>query len=211
MLRPKNNSYYNGLREDIVDIVDKDVERILDIGCAFGVTGEKLKERGAKVVVGVELSSQAYKEARTRLDKVILGDVEKLNLPFRDGYFDCIIYSDVLEHLIDPWATLKKHRRLLREGGSLIASIPNVRHYRVVKKLVMGKWDYQERGVLDSTHLRFFTLNSIKKMFQDTDFRIEELIYKISASKSKKLANKILCGMLNEILSEQFLIKAVKV
>lgn len=211
MLKDKTPNYYRGIREDIVELVDTGVSSVLDIGCAAGRTGEKLKQGGVKEIIGVELDPEAHKEAGNRLDKVFLGDIEKMELPFKDGYFDCIIYADILEHLINPWSVLRKHRRLLKEGGTLIASIPNVRHYRVIKKLLRGKWDYEERGVLDSAHLRFFTLKTVKKMFSDSGYRIDNLIYKISASKSKKLINKILRGALNEILAEQFLIKARKV
>jgi len=91
-----------------------------------------------------------------------------------------------------------------------VASIPNKRHYRVIKKLLRGKWDYQERGVLDSTHLRFLNLSGIKKMFEGAGQKIDRIVYKISASKIKKLLNKITGGAMNEMLSEQFLIKAVK-
>lgn len=210
MLKPKANSYYEGVREDIVEMVDSHTPRVLDIGCAFGINGEKLKQKGVKEVIGVEIDPKAYEEAQNRLDKVFFGNVEKIDLPFENGYFDCIIYADVLEHLIDPWSVLKKHRRLLKDEGNLIISIPNVRHYRIIKKLLGGRWDYEKRGVLDSTHLRFFTLKSIKEMFRNTGYEIDKLIYKISASKSKKLVNKLLHGLLNEILAEQFLIKAVK-
>jgi len=211
VLRPKEDSYYQGIREDIIELVGKDMQRILDVGCAFGMTGERLKKQGSREVIGIEADPRAYNEAKRRLDKVFLGDVEKLKLPFRDGYFDCIIYADILEHLIDPWSILHKHKTLLKSGGSIIASIPNIRHYRVIKRLKKGNWDYDEKGVLDSTHLRFFTKSSIEKMFKEAGFRIDGIKYKISASKVKKFINQVLSGRLNEVLSEQFLIKATKV
>ena len=210
MLGPKGTVYYQGVREDVVTLVDDGIERVLDVGCAYGMTGERLKKRGIKEVVGVELDSGAYNEAVKRLDKVFLGDIQKIELPFKDGYFGCIIYADVLEHLIDPWSVLKRHRSLLGERGTVIASIPNIRHYRAVKKLLEGRWDYQEKGVFDSTHLRFFTLNSVEKMFSEAGYKIGKVIYKISASKTKKFLNRILRGAFNEMLAEQFLIKAVK-
>jgi len=210
MLSHKKPDYYRGLREDIASLVSGSTERVLDVGCAAGVTGEMLKKKGIREVVGIEIEESSYKEALRRLDKVFLGDVQKMTLPFDDGYFDCIIYADVLEHLPDPWSVVRGHKRLLKDTGYVIASIPNVRHYRVVKKLLSGKWEYEERGVLDAGHLRFFTLESIKKMFHDSGYRIETLVYKISASKIRKFLNNISGGRLNEELSEQFLIKATK-
>ncbi len=211
MLNIKRDDYYSGAREDITDLIDRDTVRVLDVGCANGVTGEILKKKGVKEVVGIEMNPDACTEASKRLDEVFLGDVQDIALPFADGYFDCIIYADILEHLQDPWSLLKRQKRLLKSKGVIVASIPNVRHYRVIKRLVKGDWEYEERGVLDSTHLRFFTLKTVKSMFGDAGYKIDRLIYKISASKVKKLINKILLGSLNESLSEQFLIKATKV
>ncbi len=210
MLKPKDREYYRGIRVEIVDLVTPLAQRILDIGCASGVTGQMLKERGVKEVVGVEKDPKACEEASKRLDKVYLGDVQEMPLPYKE-YFDCIIYADVLEHLIDPWSLLKRHRELLKEGGSVLASIPNVGHYRVIKKLIKGTWNYEDKGVLDSTHLRFFALKNIRDMFSQAGYRIDRVIYKVSASKIKKALNKILNGRLNESLSEQFLIKATKI
>lgn len=210
MFKPKSNEYYLADREDVTDLVDSGIERVLDIGCACGITGESLKRKGIKEVVGVEFDKNACQQASRRLDSVFYGDVQKINLPFRAGYFDCIIYADVLEHLVDPWSLLARQNRLLKEGGTVIASIPNIRHYRVIKKLLKGEWDYEEKGVLDSTHLRFFTLKSIKKMFYNAGYDIERLVYKISASRIKKVINKMLSGRMNESLSEQFIVKAIK-
>lgn len=211
MLKPKQDDYYQCIRCDVVDLVEKGTKRVLDVGCAFGITGELLKEKGIEEVVGIEVQPHACEEASKRLDKVIMGNVQDLTLPYKDGYFDCIIYADILEHLIDPWSVLKRQNRLLKKGGHVVASIPNVRHYRVIKKLKSGRWDYEEKGVLDSTHVRFFTLESIKKMFRDAGYDIERIEYKISASNNRKLLNKILRGRLNESLSEQFLVRAAKV
>ncbi len=210
MLKLKPDSYYRGKREDVVSLVPDRAERVLDIGCASGLVGEGLKRRGVKEVVGIELDEKAYEEAIKRLDWVFLGRVEDVKLPFRQGYFDCIVYADVLEHLADPWSVLKKHASLLKPGGSIVVSIPNIRHYRVVKKLLKGKWDYEDKGVMDSTHLRFFTLDSARKMLGYAGYSVDELIYKISASRVKKLLNRLLSGRLDEMLSEQFLIKATR-
>lgn len=208
---PKKKNYYNAIRSDVADLIGPQARSVLDVGCAEGLTGELLKKKGVKEVIGLEIDQAASKIAETRLDKVLAGDVQKMVLPFKEGYFDCIIYADVLEHLIDPWMVLREQKRFLNDKGIVVASLPNVGHYRVVKKLLKGKWDYEERGVMDATHLRFFTLDGIKKMFDQAGYRIDEIVYKISASRIKKFMNKLFKGRFNESLCEQFIIKATKV
>ena len=207
----RKDEYYQGIRDDIITIVPDNIRSILDVGCAFGITGERLKKRpGIKEIVGIEQDRGAYEEARKRLDKVFLGDVQDIDLPYKDGHFDCIIYGDVLEHLVDPWSVLKKHRRFLKDDGIVIASVPNIRHYRIISRLLQNRWDYEERGILDYTHLRFFTLKSLKEMFFESGYEIEKLIYKISGSRVMKILNKILLGAPKEFLAEQFLLIAKK-
>jgi len=161
----KPDSYYRGERPDVLEMIPDGAMRILEIGCGAGVTSRMLKEdNGAREVVGVEYDKAAAKEASKYLDKVFCGDVEKMNLPYPDGYFDCVIYADVLEHLHDPEKLLKRHKRLLAKNGAMVMSIPNTRHFSLVNQLMEGRWTYEESGLLDSTHIRFFTLSEIKKM-----------------------------------------------
>ena len=161
----KPDYYYRGERPEVMQMVPESAMRILEIGCGAGVTSRMLKEENnAREVVGVEYDATAAKEASKFLDKVFCGDAEKINLPYRDGYFDCIIYADVLEHLRDPEKLLKKQKRLLSKNGVMVMSIPNTRHYSLVNQLIEGRWTYEECGLLDSTHIRFFTLSEIKEM-----------------------------------------------
>lgn len=161
----KPDYYYRGERPEVMRIVPDSAMRILEIGCGAGVTSRMLKENnGARELVGVEYDAVAAKEASKYMDRVFCGDVEKLNLPYPAGYFDCIIYADVLEHLRDPEKLLKKHKRLLSKNGVMVMSIPNTRHFSLVNQLMEGRWTYEECGLLDSTHIRFFTLSEIKEM-----------------------------------------------
>ena len=162
------NPAYTGKRNDVLRLISDKAEKVLDIGCSTGTLGESIKQRRYVEVVGVELDEQMAKIARTRLDYVLLGDIEKINLEdhFLDGYFDCIIFADVLEHLKEPWEVLKNTTRVLNDGGVVIASIPNVRHYTTIIRLVLkGYWPYEERGIHDRNHLRFFTLKNIEEIF----------------------------------------------
>jgi len=163
------NPSYVGVRNDILGLVPENVRKVLDVGCSTGVLGEKIKQRETTEVVGVELDEQMAKIARENLDSVIVGDVEKVDLEkhFPPGYFDCIIFADILEHLKNPWDVLKNATGVLDKEGVIVASIPNVRHYTtIINLLFKGYWPYRERGIHDRTHLRFFTLKNIKDLFQ---------------------------------------------
>ncbi len=123
-------------------------------------------------MVGVEYVAEQAAQAARVLDVVHVGDVQTLELPYAPGSFDCLVYADVLEHIIDPWSLLVCHRPLLASGGTLIVSLPNVQFIGVIAGLLRGRWDYRERGVLDRTHLRFFTRRSAQTMIEDAGYRI---------------------------------------
>jgi 2-polyprenyl-3-methyl-5-hydroxy-6-metoxy-1,4-benzoquinol methylase len=166
------SQYFKNVRDDIVSLVPDNAKDILEIGCAAGMTGNKLKKKKGGYVAGVELDSKAVVEAKKVLDEVIEGNIETLDLSFKGRKFDCILFADVLEHLIDPLAVLKKTRQHLRSNGTVIASIPNVQYIGLVSQLVEGNWTYQDEGILDRTHLRFFTYPEILKLFDDAGYKI---------------------------------------
>jgi O-antigen biosynthesis protein len=161
-------------RPEIVSLVPASARRILDVGCGPGLTGEALLRRGAEEVWGVERDPDLAKEAQRRLTRVVSIDVERdgtAGLPL--DYFDTIIYADVLEHMIDPWRVLREHRSLLRTGGTVVTSTPNVRHYRVWLPLVLrGRWDYTPAGLLSEGHVRFFTTRTLRALFAQAGFRV---------------------------------------
>ena len=165
-------SYYKNIREDILSIVPSDAKNILEIGCAAGMTGNELKKKSGVYVAGVELDQNAAIEARSLLDDVIEGDIEDIDLPYKNETFDCLLFADILEHLKDPLTVLKKTSKLLKPTGTLIASIPNVQYLGVVSQLIEGNWTYQDEGILDRTHLRFFTYHEIEKLFTDAGYEI---------------------------------------
>jgi len=160
----------------MIAFVPSNSRRILDVGCGFGMFGELLKQKIPEAEVhGCELSPIAQSEARKRLDLVFEGAFENLKLPVNCNY-DCIVFNDVLEHMIDPWAALEKARTHLSANGRVVASIPNIRHFPTVWKLVVyGWWNYGNKGILDKTHLRFFTKESIRTLFEESGYEIETL------------------------------------
>jgi 2-polyprenyl-3-methyl-5-hydroxy-6-metoxy-1,4-benzoquinol methylase len=143
-------------------------KRVLDVGCATGYLARALGERGC-TVSGLEFDAEAAEEARPHLDRLVVGDVEALDLAeaFDGERFDVVVFGDVLEHLRDPLAALRNARRVLTERGSVVASIPNVAHGSVRLALMAGRFDYQTLGLLDSTHIRFFTRASIEGLFRE--------------------------------------------
>jgi SAM-dependent methyltransferase len=167
--RPAN--YYSSSRADLVSVVPLCARRVLDVGCGTGQLGRVLRQRGHHVS-GIELMPAAAEEAADHLDEVVCGDIETIELPWPDASFDAILCGDVLEHLADPWRTLRRLSALLISGGLVIASIPNVQNYRVIRGLLRGRWDYRERGLLDFGHLRFFTWRTIVQLFGQADLEI---------------------------------------
>jgi 2-polyprenyl-3-methyl-5-hydroxy-6-metoxy-1,4-benzoquinol methylase len=143
-------------------------KRVLDVGCATGYLARALTERGC-TVSGVEFDPEAAEEARPHLERLLIGNLETMDLAgaFGDDRFDIIVFGDVLEHLRDPLPVLRGAKALLADRGSVVASIPNIAHGSVRLALLAGRFDYQDLGLLDSTHVRFFTRSSIEDLFRE--------------------------------------------
>ena len=168
-----NPQYSLWMREDLAELVPQDAVRVLDVGCACGGLGLTLKNRGAGYVAGIEYDERAAVDARTVLDEVWIGDATAMRLPHSPGWFDALVFADVLEHLIDPVAALRHLTSYLKPNGYVVASIPNVGHASVVKGLLEGCWTYQESGILDRTHARFFTLLEIARLFEEAGLQLQ--------------------------------------
>ncbi len=176
----KFDQYYENARPEIQGIVGSKVKKILDIGCGAGSMAYQLKVNNAAEVWGIEPVETAAKKAVAVLDKVINSSVEEAieNLP--KYYFDAIIFADVLEHLVDPYTVLSKIKYMLAPDGFVVVSLPNVRHWSVIRGLLEGKWNYEDYGILDSTHLRFFTRTTVNKLFHSSGFEVEEYITSVA-------------------------------
>jgi 2-polyprenyl-3-methyl-5-hydroxy-6-metoxy-1,4-benzoquinol methylase len=159
----------------MLEYVPSDSRKVLDVGCGVGSFGASIRKRTDCEVWGVESHAACIQKAKQNIDKVLHGYFgPELGLP--PGYFDCIVFNDVLEHMLDPASALGLARALLSSGGSVVASIPNIRQFPTVWKLLIdGDWEYQEFGILDKTHLRFFTRLSIMRLFQGAGFAIQQI------------------------------------
>jgi len=201
--------YYKCQRPELVKHIQPGKNQILDVGCAEGLLGENLKQQGlASEVVGIELFPDAAKVAASKLDRVICGDIE---LMYQEGMglepesFDYIICGDVLEHLRDPLAVLSWLATRLKPEGQLITSVPNVRHWSVLLPLLFkGEWQYQSHGIMDRTHLRFFTKKSAAKMLVDSGFHVISVEGSPLRRKKDKLINLVLLGMGRAFVSVQW-------
>jgi 2-polyprenyl-3-methyl-5-hydroxy-6-metoxy-1,4-benzoquinol methylase len=164
--------YFTLARQEMLPFVRSDCRRLLDVGCGAGAFGELVKERQEVEVWGVEPIRSVAAKAAAKLDHVIVGAFgPETDLP--EGTFDCIVFNDVLEHMVAPELALRYARTLLAPTGSIVASIPNIRNLPILWRLVVrGGWEYQDCGVLDRTHVRFFTRSSITAMFQSEGYAV---------------------------------------
>ncbi|QSA98461.1 bifunctional 2-polyprenyl-6-hydroxyphenol methylase/3-demethylubiquinol 3-O-methyltransferase UbiG [Methylococcus sp. EFPC2] len=176
MYEEKSKDYFSSARSIILDIVPPKAERVLEIGCGSGRTLAMLKNEGiCRQTVGIELFQDAARQAEQNVDTVYCLDVENSALPAGLGRFELILMLDVLEHLQDPWSFLYKLKtEHLLAGGKVIISLPNARHFSLVLPLLMGRFDYEERGIRDKTHLRFFTKKTMLELISGAGLTIEK-------------------------------------
>ena len=147
--------------------------RLLDVGAADGFLSERLTGRGW-VVTALEREPALAEQARRRCHEVIVADLGE-GVPKLSGTFEAIVCADILEHLSDPLSTLTELRRSLAPQGRIIVSVPNIAHLWVRLSLLLGRFDYAERGILDRTHLRFFTYNTFLTLLAQAGLRVERL------------------------------------
>ena len=149
---------------DILSRIPLSARVVLDVGCGTGALGAAYRRLNPRArLLGIDKDADAAAIAARRLDEVAVVDVEQHPLPFPDRPIDCIIYSDVLEHLRDPWSVMRRHVEVLSPNGMLLICVPNVEHWSFVERLLRGNWDYEPSGLLDATHLRWFGLESMHK------------------------------------------------
>lgn len=149
--------------------------KVLEIGCATGFMGVYLQKKKDCTVIGVELGVDEARIAKKNLTGVIQADIEDkttLKKIASYGKFDVIFSSALIEHLKDPWTSLKQWKKFINKNGSLILTTSNVAHWSMRLKLFQGKFDYEQFGILDNTHLRFFTTNSFRKLVEDCGYSI---------------------------------------
>jgi 2-polyprenyl-3-methyl-5-hydroxy-6-metoxy-1,4-benzoquinol methylase len=168
--------YFSSSRPEMLRYVPEDVKDVLEVGCGGGGFAAAVKAARRARVTAIEPFEAAAAVAATRLDEVVRADAHDGLSRLRGRQFDCIVFNDVLEHLVNPESALTEAAPLLRRGGVVVASIPNMRYLPVLRGLVLhGEWRYAKDGVLDRTHLRFYTAKSIAEMFAECGYRVRTL------------------------------------
>ena len=202
----KNNdfSYYENMRKDILTHIPKDVKCLLSVGCGSGVTEAELVKRNIKVV-GIEINPEAAEMARKQGLIVLEGDALEIDIGQSDDSFDCLIYADVLEHLPDPVAVLRRHVEYLKNNGTVIVSVPNFRHYSVLWQLfIRCHIKYVDGGILDRTHLRITTRKMVLEWFDQVGLQISDCRH-IIWGRRYKLISACLFGLAKEFISSQII------
>lgn len=174
-VKPAN--YFLQARPEMMAFVPV-AERLLDLGCGAGVFGAALRQcHRVQEVWGVERDATAAAFARRVLDQVLEADILEAFAQLPRASFQVVVANDVLEHLVDPYQVVRSLPTLLTDGGVVVCSLPNVRYLPTLWALVVRReWRYAEEGVLDATHLRFFTASSIRQLFLDAGYEIQQLV-----------------------------------
>jgi SAM-dependent methyltransferase len=161
---------------DLLLLVPDDARKIVEVGCSGGGLAREYRKRNADCeYIGVEINASYAEVARAHCTGVVVGDIEHMSdIVFESftGSRVCWVFGDVLEHLYDPWALLRRIRASLAPDSSVLACIPNAQHWTVQARLNCGAFRYEDKGILDRTHIRWFTRTTIDEMFHDCGFVI---------------------------------------
>jgi len=208
----KGADYYSNIRLDLINLIDKKSQnlKVLEIGAAYGETLFYLKQNGiASEVVGVDIFEDAKNKQNYKpLDQFIFGDIEKIDLPEYFQHFDLILLADVLEHLFEPKSVLETLKKYLKEDGKIIISMPNIRYYSALYKIVFkGDFKYEESGIFDYTHVRFYCRKNIQDLLETAGYKVlkqESSIINYQGKSIAKLINLITFGIFEEFFSTQY-------
>jgi len=208
----KGADYFSGVRADILAELPEDpAARILEIGCGAGATGETALATGrAGFYRGVEFDPESAERARSVLTEVVCANVETIDPALIADSYDVLILSEVLEHLIDPWGVLKVLAPFVKPGGRVYASSPNVSHHKVIRSLIAGRFDYESEGVMDRTHVRWFTPASYRAMFEDAGFETASVGPVALYPGKARLINRLSGGRLAHLFQLQIMYRGHK-
>jgi SAM-dependent methyltransferase len=205
----KKIDYYGNIRNDLIAYMSNNITKVIELGCGKGNTIKKIKELYPKsYVIGIEKDKKSAMIAKNYADLIFEGDIEIMDLNIKENSIDLILCGDVIEHLKDPWIVLKKFTNVLNAKGLLIATIPNVGHLSSIIKILFNKYSFQDSGIFDRTHLRFYTEKTIRILFEESGYCIENIIPVYSSSIKTKLLIFFSLGLLRRFLIASYRIVA---
>ncbi len=215
--KENEENYFANTRLDLVSLLSQKKKglKVLEVGMGRGNTLVYLKESGlASQVVGIDIQNWSEHEIPAQIDEFISGNIEQLSLSNFTKSFDLIIFADVLEHLVSPEVVLEKVSACLKDDGEILISIPNIRHKKAFFKIfIKGDFSYEDSGLFDRTHLRFYCKKNIEDLIEDTDLKIDKMISSLKTYKGfsvSKFINLMTLGFFEEFLTVQYLVKASK-
>lgn len=216
MVRSSNEkyAYLEEINEGIIKHIPSSLDpdgTVLDVGCGFGSLSEVIQQKKGYATYGIEINEEAVSIARKRITKVIqadLTDIETINSKISKTKFDYIIFSDVLEHLHDPRTVLRAYIDFLKKGGVVLISVPNVAVWSNRLALLFGKFEYRDTGVMDRTHMRFFTFRTARKLVEGSGCKVRKIDYTpFLVRASLPLIKKLLPNKVSEMdIDRQYLI-----
>lgn len=205
-INPDKVEYLNNPRLDMKKYIPEMALKILDVGCCDGAFCSLLKSP-EREMWGIEMNKQTAQKAVSVFNKVLIGDFDAVFDQLPENYFDCIIFNDVLEHIYSPWNTLEMVKKILKDGGVVVSSIPNFRYItNMIEVVLHGEFQYRpEGGILDDTHIRFFTSKSIRDMYEKQNYKILTHVGINSRNDWKmKLIRLISFGKMSDMSHSQF-------
>lgn len=209
--------YFATPRTEILPYVPQRCARVFELGCGAGATVAAIKEmRAVEWAGGVELDAGAGAQARAVLNRLWQGDAESADIEaeIAPASLDLALCLDVLEHLVDPWAMVERIGRLLRPGGQLIVSVPNVRHYKFIANLFFkGDFRYRDAGLLDRTHLRFFVRDTAIDLVTRGGLQLVACAnaHPPKAGDARWLLSKLSGGGLDGLMAKQYVLVSERV
>lgn len=185
--------------------------KVLEVGCATGRLAEKLRIAKKCYVVGIEFDKEMSNIAKSACDQLIIEDIETLKgLPFPEKFFDVIVFGDVLEHLKNPQNILFLFSKYLSDKGYILVSIPNVAFFYIRLGLLFGNFNYTEHGILDKTHLRFFTFDTSKKLIHNAGYNITSISFYQPVRRTYSFPLNFMAKIYPKLFAIDFIFKAFK-
>ena len=203
--------YYGHARADILPLWPVPQARVLELGCGTGATLQMLRAGGlCSWAAGIEAHGPAAEAARAQVDLLMVGDAGAVVPDIAPASLDVLLCLDVIEHLVDPWAVLARLTPLLKPGGALIASIPNLRFYKVSLPLVVsGRWTYRDDGIMDRTHLRFFTWETIVHLVGSAGLAIDAVrTTGLDGKRNRQIWNALTFGRMRDLFIDRYILRA---